>query len=133
MKYVRFWQVWATLMAVGCATTPNTMRGERAAQDAEKCLRVGPCFVVQATNDGSYAMVVRLNGVKIGEVTAWGKATFFVRESALRDGRCASVSIYLTLHGGKGNSDRQCIDRGGFFILQLDNQNRIWLVPRMGE
>lgn len=103
------------VLVAGCATAPIASPGERSLREAEKCLKVGPCFVVRATNDGT---VVSLNGGKIGEISAWGTATFFVRESALRDGRCAQVSVYTIPQGWRGQSD---------------NQNRIWLVPRTGK
>lgn len=120
------------VMASGCATVPIASPGARSVREAEECLKVGPCFLVRATNDGSYATAVSLNGAKIGEIAAWGNATFFVRESALKDGRCAQVSFYLILQGSRGQSESQCIERSGYFTLQLDNKYRIWLVPRRG-
>ena len=114
------------VVAIGCATAPVASPGERAVQEAETY------FAVRATNDGGYTMAVSLNGAKIGEIAAWGSATFFVRESALKDGRCAQVSFSLISQGRRGQSDKQCIDEGGYFTVQLDNQYRIWLVPRRG-
>lgn len=120
--------VLASAVAVftGCASVPSTQPIERAAREAESCLKLGPCFVIQATNATPYPMVVHVNGVKVGEVSAWRQLPLFARESVLIAGRCATVSLYLVMQGGRGQSSEQCLSGDAYFKLELDNQYKIW-------
>lgn len=133
MTYVRTRVALAVVLAsvvavfTGCASVPSTKPIERIARDADKCLKLGPCFVIQATNATPYAMVVSVNGVKVGEVSAWGQLPLFARESVLIAGRCATVSLHLIGQGGTGQSSEQCLSGDSYFALELDNRYNIWL------
>src|SRR3954468_10321866 len=92
----------------------------RAVREAEQCARNNTsCFMVHVTNDQYYRMVVKLNGVKIGEVEGHSHGSFAVAESRLKNGRCASVQVYLIGPAVRGSSDSQCIRYGGYFSLQV--------------
>lgn len=122
----------AFVIMVGCS--PSRMEPDlapRAVRDLETCLHNSEtCFMLHARNDLWNRMVVRLNGIKLGEVEGGGGSESFpVPESYLRNGRCASVELYLIGPGSKARSDQQCIRQGGWFNLQLDLEGKIWLVP----
>ncbi|HEY0528687.1 MAG TPA: hypothetical protein VGD02_07650 [Gemmatimonadaceae bacterium] len=113
-----------------CATLPRVTREERAAEAAAECLRAGPCVVVQVDNQVLYDGVVRVNGVTVGPVFGEQHATFFIRETLLRDGRCAQVSVEFRQPGVTSISSRECLREGGRFTLAVDPMYHAWLTPQ---
>jgi hypothetical protein len=120
-------------MLTGCASgqfdpTPRVVR------EATECVKTyETCFMVHVTNDYRYRAVVRLNGVKIGEVEGNRQDSFSVPESRLRNGRCANVSVHLIGSDIAGSSDQQCLREGGYYTFQIDNQAHLWLTPWAGR
>lgn len=121
-------------LACGASGRVEPTLSSKVLRQAEECARdSGPCFMVHVSNDNFYRMAVTLNGLKIGEVEGNSSGSFAVPESRLKGGRCASVSLWLIGLAARVYSDSQCLGQGGYFTLQLDVLNHVWLTPWGGR
>lgn len=128
--------VLAALLLIACsgsgANEPKVR--PQVVRDAETCAKAhGSCFMVHVKNDQSFRAVVRLNGVKLGEVEGYSQDSFPVPDTQLKNGRCANVSVRLIGIGLAGSSDQQCLRPGGYFAFQIDNLGNLWLTPWGGR
>jgi hypothetical protein len=131
----RYWQVLATLLAIGCTSAPTV---PREVVEAERCLRHGPCIVMQATNAAGSDARVYLNGTRFAYLTA--NATkpelLFVPRWRLNSAGCLQIEVRL-MAGDKQVSSVECprgdvhlelsIDGGGFSPLH------VWLNPMVNR
>jgi hypothetical protein len=124
----------AALLGCGAAGRAGPKLTARAIEAATKCVEQNrECFFLHVVNDNLDRLTVRLNGYKVGEVEGYGKQTFAIPASRLKDGNCAVVSLTLFPSGASGISDSQCLREGGYFDLQVDVNRRVWLVPWGGR
>lgn len=103
------------LAVIGCASVPT---------EEVRVVRV------EIENQGFYDVTVRLNGQRIADVAGFHNQTVLVRESLLKDGRCATVSAHV-IGGGTLGSTKECLSpSGGHFSIELtNNQSYLWLIP----
>jgi hypothetical protein len=130
----------ATLLAMACAGAPNPVRHTHAGSRSGS--RALPPTRALHSRSGAEQQFLRRghlsNAAKIGEVTGNHDAPLFIRDSQLRNGRCATVVIRLIIPGTVKSTTQECVPLGGHYQLDIDPSSNlmplhVWLTPRDGS
>lgn len=126
MRLRWIWILGAVL--IGCSTIP--VKPSLAALD---CAAREDCFVVKVDNVANrYGVEFRINGIKYGDISANGSATYSLYAEQLKHGNCAVVSAKMpdTQYRTVLYSEEQCIFPGQYFDVQITLvPMRIWFAP----
>lgn len=125
MRYSTLISTVLTVLTMSCTSLPTPVLSPG------DCLSRSDCRLVIVDNTVNQSNVdVRINNVKLGEVTSYSTGVFTFYTTRLVHGNCAIATARFIGGPHTITSSEQCIEVNEYFNIKVTNHpDYIWLTP----